>query len=994
MGMGRASTWLATTAVILAVASPAFAETKKFDVPRQPLQSAVTVFGHQAGIQIIGTREFTKDKFSNPVQGVMTVDEALTRMLVGTGLAARRTGTQTYVITSMSGAEPIASQQVASEPAETGGQEAGIGAESDGNDIVVTGFRSSLRKALDLKRAAPNLTESILAEDMAKMPDLNLSESIQRVPGVAISREGGEGRNITLRGFAPDFTRTTLNGMEVPASTDGLDSGGFTVNSSRGFDFNVFASELFNRIDVQKTQRASIEEGGIAGTIDLYSGRPFDRPGAHVVVSGQGSYNTVTRKVDPRIATVFSDTFLDGKVGLLMSAAYSKRTVYQEGRSSVLWTSPQVNGDSWADTNPKVTGTPKPCGAADPLDCLYAPRLPRADFFGNDQTRLGLAGSLQVQPVERMTITASALYSRLKNDRYNYNSMEWLLTHGPAGNQVGQTPVAFTVSPNGKELIAATFNDVTSWYENRHQTSRSTFQQYVGDLDYKITDELSFKALVGTARDSADRDELRFYLHSIPHPYTYDYSGSIDVPTVSFGTYDPNTASNYTDALTAANRLNSIVKDNFTTKEDLSFSRGDLLLKAGFAYNRRLVRYGEANGASPTIKPVSQYLTAFPIPHFGSGVIAGGLPTFAVIDFDAIAKSGVISSHYTDNVGADWQVIEKTTGGYVELNDRFDLGSVALRLNAGARYVRTGVDSRATLAGSSVRVDHDYGNWLPSVNAVLEFTPSFLARAAYARSMTRPSLSALNIAGPQFGYDTRTVSGLGNPYLKPYLSNDYDLGVEWYFAKGGLLSAAVFYKDIISSLTTAVVTQPVPQQYWAAIYADPRYSPSYQADPAKVPYTFSTVVNTPDGNRVKGIELTANIPFTIVSEGLSAFGIASNYTYVDGRDLTGLSPNSWNVTAYYDTGTRGIRASLNHRDDYLLTSPAGNGNLEARKSGSTQLDLSAYWNITKRWEINVQGVNINNQRERYYDTGDGTQYLTREYTGTGRTILAGARYQF
>lgn len=999
MGMGRTGVLLASAAVYLVSAMPAAAESKKFDVPRQALQTAMIAFGHQAGIQIIGQREFTRGKMSGAVRGVMTVDQALAQMLSGTGLAARRVGAQTYVVAAAPAtlevvAAPVAPPAPPAPIIAVDMQDTTTGSEGEAADIVVTGFRSSLRKALDLKRSAPNLTESILAEDMAKMPDLNLSESIQRVPGVAISREGGEGRNITLRGFAPDFTRTTLNGMEVPASTDGLDSGGFTVNSSRGFDFNVFASELFNRIDVQKTQRASIEEGGIAGTIDLYQGRPFDRPGPHVVASAQGSYNTVTRKVDPRIATVFSDTFLDGKIGVLFSAAYSKRTVYQEGRSSVLWTSPQVNGDSWAKTNPKVTGTPKPCGAADPLDCLYAPRLPRADFFGNNQSRLGLGATLQVQPVDRMTITASALYSRLKNDRYNYNSMEWLLTHGPAGNQVGQTPVAFTVSPNGKELIAATFNDVTSWYENRQQSSRSTFQQYVGDLDYQITDSLSLRALVGTARDAADRDELRFYLHSIPHPYSYDYSNSRDVPVVGFGSYDPNNVNNYTDALTAANRTNAILKDNFTTKQDLTFARDNLSLKAGFAFNRRLVRYNEANGASPTISPISQYLKAFPIPHFGSGVIDGGLPTFAVIDFDAIAKSGLIPNRYVDNVGANWQVIEKTTGGYVEFNDRFDLGTLALRLNAGTRYVRTDVDSRATLAGSPVRVDHDYANWLPSVNAVLEFTPNLLARAAYARSMTRPSLSSLTIAGPVFGYDTRTVSGIGNPYLKPYLSNDYDLGVEWYFAKGGLLSAAVFYKDIVTSLTTAVVTQAVPQQYWAAIYADPRYSPSYQADPAKVPYTFSTVVNTPDGNRVKGIELTANVPMTIISQGLSAFGIASNYTYVDGRDLTGLSPNSWNVTAYYDTGSRGIRASLNHRDDYLITTPAGNGNLQARKSGSTQLDLSAYWNITKRWELNLQGININNQRERYYDTGDGTQYLTREYTGTGRTILFGARYQF
>jgi TonB-dependent receptor len=866
--------------------------------------------------------------------------------------------------------------------------------EADASEIVVTGFRSSLIKAIDIKRASANIVESVLAEDMAKMPDLNLSESIQRIPGVAISREGGEGRNITLRGFAPDFTRTTLNGMEVPASTDGLDSGGFTVNSSRGFDFNVFASELFNRIDVQKTQRASIEEGGIAGTVDLYSGRPFDRPGMHLVAATEGSYNSVTRKVDPRVALLFSDTFADDKVGILLSAAYSRRTVYQEGRSSVLWTSPFINGDSWADTNPTVKGTPKACGAADPLDCLWAPRLPRADFFGNKQKRLGLSGALQFRPTDRLTFTFSSLFSRLDNDRTNYNSMEWLLTHGPAGNMVGQTPVSFTVSPNGKELIAATFNDVTSWYENREQNSRSTFQQYVANVDYKITDQLTFAGLVGKARDSANRDELRFYARSIPHQYSYDYSDSADLPKVGFGSYDPNNASNFVDALTAANRLNSIVKDNFTAKGDFTFSNGDLVIKAGGAFNRRLVRYGEAAGQNPTISPISSYMKDFPIPHFGSGVVDGGLPTFAVIDFDKIRKSGLISTQYVDNVGADWQVIERTKGGYIELNDRFDLGAMALRLNGGVRYVGTDVISTATLANSPVKVKHNYSNFLPSANAILEVTSDFQLRASYARSMTRPSLSSLNIAGPVFGYDTRTVSNLGNPFLKPYKSNDYDLAAEWYFTKGGLLSAGLFYKDIISSLTTAVVTQKVPEQYWAAIYADPRYSPSYQADPKTTNYTFSTVVNTPGGNRVKGIELTANVPFSIVSDGLSAFGIASNYTYVHGRDTTGLSPNSYNLTVYYDTGSHGIRASLNHRDDYLISVPGGNGNAEARKSGSTQVDMSAYWNLTKRLTLNLQGINMTNRKERYYDTGDGTQYLTREYTGTGRTILAGVRYQF
>ena len=205
--------------------------------------------------------------------------------------------------------------------------------------IEVSGFRGSLNKSLMEKRTSVNSKESIVAQDIGKFPDLNIAESIQRVPGVAISREGGEGRQITLRGLSPSFTRTTLNGMEVPASTDGTDSGG-GVNGGRGFDFNIFASELFNRVDIQKSPTASMEEGGIAGTVDLYSAKPFDYDGFKFVSSLQGGYNSITEKTDPRAAFMISNRFADDKVGVLFSAAFSERTVRQEGFGTVRWTTP------------------------------------------------------------------------------------------------------------------------------------------------------------------------------------------------------------------------------------------------------------------------------------------------------------------------------------------------------------------------------------------------------------------------------------------------------------------------------------------------------------------------------------------------------------------------------------------------------------------------------------------------------------------------------
>lgn len=864
----------------------------------------------------------------------------------------------------------------------------------DGTEIVVTGFRESLAAAQDLKKNAANVIESIVAEDIAKMPDLNLAESIQRVPGVAMSREGGEGRNITLRGFAPDFTRTTLNGMEVPASSDGLDSGGFTINAGRSFDFHIFASELFNRIDVQKSQRASTEEGGIAGSVDLYTARPFDYDELTIVASGQAGYNTLTRDIDPRVGFVAANTFADGKIGVLLSAAYSKRTVRQEGFGTVRYTSPYANGDSWADTNPVVEGTVDgSCGATDPLDCLWAPRLPRADYFGNDQTRLGLTGSVQFRPVDDLEITFDWLHSELKNDRRSYNSMEWLLTHGDPGNFTGQTPRKFVVGPDGRQLIAASFDDVTSWYESRYQTSNSKFDQYMASLKYDLSENLQFDALVGKAKDTADRTELRFYVRSNPHPYSYDFRENPNVAAVDYGGWDPNDPDNFVDQLAGANRTNDVDKDNFTTKANLTYEGQNFSVKTGFAYNNRQVTYAEGVGSSVSFAP-SDYLMPFPVDDFGRGLDGPPLKTFAVIDFDKLRGAGIWPASYTNDLSHGWKVTEETVGGYIEMNADFPIGSMLLRTNAGLRYVKTIVTSEANVSGTDVSVKNNYDNYLPSLNLALEVTPDIIARFSYGRSMTRPGLSALNIAAPVFGYTTRTVSNIGNPFLKPYESNDIDLALEWYTPNGGLIAFGFFNKDIVTSLKTDVVTQMIDPSFWPAIYADPQYDESFNSDPAKVPYTFTIPVNSDGGNRVRGFEVTVNQPFTFLPGFLSHLGVAANYTHVSAEDSTGLSPNSYNVTAYYDHEDYGMRLSVNKRDDYLLSEPGGNGHVQERKFGPTHIDFSAYYNVNDHLTVSIEGINITDEQELIYGTGLGDQYLPREYSHTGAQWFVGARYRF
>jgi TonB-dependent receptor len=165
----------------------------------------------------------------------------------------------------------------------------------DGGTIVVTGLAQSINATQNLKRRASVEMDSILADDIASFPETNLAEAIQRVPGVAITRDaGGEGKQVSLRGFTPDYTLVRLNGMPTLSTTTSIDSRGGTSNS-RSFDFNIFAAELFNRIDVRKSGEASVEEGGIGGTIDLFTARALDYKAPRLALSAQGFYNSYSK---------------------------------------------------------------------------------------------------------------------------------------------------------------------------------------------------------------------------------------------------------------------------------------------------------------------------------------------------------------------------------------------------------------------------------------------------------------------------------------------------------------------------------------------------------------------------------------------------------------------------------------------------------------------------------------------------------------------------
>lgn len=200
-------------------------------------------------------------------------------------------------------------------------------AESGGpqvEEVVVTGYRQALRSALDEKRDTAAMVDVINAEDIADFPDANLAESLQRLPGVSIDRDNGEGRSITVRGLGSDFTRVRINGLEA-LSTAGANDSGTSPNRGRGFDFNTFASELFSSLKVQKTSTADVDEGSLGATVDLIATRPLDFDERQLAFSVQDAYYEVGETHNPRIAGLIADQWFDGRLGVSMSAAYNKR---------------------------------------------------------------------------------------------------------------------------------------------------------------------------------------------------------------------------------------------------------------------------------------------------------------------------------------------------------------------------------------------------------------------------------------------------------------------------------------------------------------------------------------------------------------------------------------------------------------------------------------------------------------------------------------------
>jgi TonB-dependent receptor len=894
-------------------------------------------------------------------------------------------------------------------------------ADQELEEIVVVGFRASLDASLDLKRDSISAVDTILAEDIADFPDLNLAESLQRIPGVSIARDAGEGRQVTVRGLGPQFTRVRINGMEALSTAGGTDATGGT-NRSRSFDFNVFASELFNELSVRKTAAAEVEEGSLGATVDLRASRPFDYSGDTFVTSVQGGYNDLSEEVDPRATVLLSNIFADGKFGALVSVAYTERTLNDDGASTVRW---QTGG--FTTLAPGYTG---PTLAE--INAAFHPRIPRYDKYLNEQERLGVTGSLQFAPSDATAINFDVLYSKLDGTRTEMFLQAPVFSASGAAN-IGNVDVRAAEIRQARDgqtvLVYGLFDDVDIRSEQRYDSLTTEFTQFTLDASHDFGNGVKLYGLAGTAESKHDNPRQTTLLFDALDidGYVYDFRKDDRLPLISYGTTDVTAPATWK---LSQIRLRPQTADNSfdTIDAGISFEwMPTVTLKAGLQFKQYEFETTEkrrSNGTTANLEAViPASVASVPLTEYSQTARLDGLdaPSGTALTWlvPNTRRAGGILGLYDQTVfpmgiepslGNNQSVEEDDTGFYMQIDFGFDAFGLPIRGNVGVRRVNTEVTATGyTYSGGKpvkVTADHDYTNNLPSLNLVADVTDDLLVRFSAARVMTRPGLGSLapsttvSVSG-----NNRTVT-TGNTTLDPYEADAYDLSFEWYFAEESLLSLALFYKDISTFVSTARDTRPFTGNPYglpdsiaiAACGTVPGCSPA--AD-----WVFSVPTNTPGGD-LQGFEFSYQQPFTFLPGFMQNFGAIVNYTYVESEvdylnangtvairtDLTGLSQNAYNATLYFENDSFSARLSGAYRDEYLTTVPGRNGGDVEGTAETFNLDFSATWNFNDNLQFTFEALNLTDEfQDQWFDSRAD---LLSFYHHTGRQYYLGARYKY
>ncbi|MDH7637249.1 TonB-dependent receptor [Sphingomonas oryzagri] len=888
-------------------------------------------------------------------------------------------------------------------PASTDG---GASAATPADAIVVTGVRASLQSAQNIKRNSSQIVDSIVAEDIGKLPDRNIAESLQRISGIQIQRQYGEGSSVQIRGLTQ--VRTELNGRDIFTAS----AAGEGTSPAGTFSLEDMPSELLAGIDVYKNPSSDLIEDQLSGTINLRTRKPFDFNGFKIAASVGNTYYDLVKKSKPSASLLVSDRWDTGigEIGVLVSASY-QRTAF---RQDTISTEPF----NTLDTSLKSDGTPN-----NPADYAAASTLGRLDqtttlahgtgigeVYG-DRRRFGLDASVQWKPTDTLELTGEVF----RND-YKFRFDDYSYFAEPAGAQMSPEPgAAFTFAPNG-DVISGTYNNIALAANTSLETRHSRTTDYSLNAKWKPTDRLTITA-DGQYVDAKTQDVRSIIgLNGVGDgTLVQDISGS--TPAFSITTPEGVTNPASYNAGFYLDDLNHARAKDKAVRLDAEYKFDGLLqsIKAGFRYADRSNVFSDTGyryvglATAPTDTEVVDLGDFF---HGDASIPSEGLffsRNTTLSYSDTLASLGISSPATYLPSGTSTQS-QKTYAGYVAAFFKADQLPVPIDGNVGVRFVRTqqavtgyyqqtdlitasdGSQSTGATTSSLVDFANSYNSWLPSLNLRAHLTDKLQLRFAASKNISRPSLSQLNpaltITEPgkaQINQEHDTTGG--NPYLKPMKSTNLDVSAEWYFSRTGSLTAAGFYKDIKNYIQTGISARDVTF-----------------SDGVTATYNVTSYSNAADA-KVKGFELSYQQFFDFLPGALKGLGLQANFTYVDSKapspategpvhdvSLEGLSKYNYNIVGIYERGKISARLAYNWRSQFLVTTSGnGSGNLPVFEKPFGQMDASITFNVTPHFALTLNGVNLlNTMTSTYY----GIKTRPRDAIVNDRQISGVAKITF
>jgi TonB-dependent receptor len=817
-------------------------------------------------------------------------------------------------------------------------------------DVVVTGvITDGIARSLNQQRNANGTVNVLSADAIGRYPDPNVAESLQRVQGIAIQRDQGEGRYINVRGAPAAFTAVSVDGVAIPAVSP----------TTRAVDLDTLPSDIISTVEVSKTLAPSQDADSIAGAVNITTRSPFDKPRFALSGYAGGSYNDYGGS-DTRAGATISDVFGANKTfGALLSLSYSETNRRPDNVENA-WNYNATTNRYFLD------------------ETLFKD-------YETKRTRQALTGALEWRPTDATRAWLRGSFAEFEDDEYR-DSLRFTYSDG--------------VLQPGSTDQTATFTGARIYKSLRHRTQNNQITTLNAGGEHSFSNGAVWDATLAWARSEQSyphRDEVvyRSGAQTISYDTTDHYSP----------TYSPFASNYYSSPANYSFRENTY-RENTTEQEDVSFktnfelpvvfSDHEVTLKFGAKYSTRDVfadeeRYRDRTTTSPVNPGTLTLLLSGSESRNYDYILGNKFDHGLAADYlDAIraTSTNAAARRLPQSISADYTANEDILSGYGQA--RFDIGQTNILI--GLRVEQTNFDGSAIVvprnatAGTLTEISKDRTDFFPNLTIRHSFSDALIGRFALTRAISRPEYSEIVPRVVETSEANTVTFARGNPDLESALSNNIDAGLEYYLRPLGVISVNAFYKDLSDYRFTLNTQTP---------FTDP-------ATPTITTAVYTEAVNAPDGH-LAGVEFNWQQTFDFLPGWASGFGVFANYTITDaeiktaanyaGRNtfvLPGQSDEIYNAALFYEKYGFSARISYTHRSDFLEAIDATRPGLDLYVEGRGQLDFTSSYDFGNGVEVFGEAKNLTDSAGvRYY----GVKERTYEYEKFGYNVFVGVRFK-